>query len=825
MTVAHWMVRVAREANFPLAQSLDLGPSVPVVDAWQEVVEQCGVSEEAVATAVAAFFRLPVADVAAGEITATQLIPGSIAHHYGVFPLHDEVAHLVVATANPPDLEAEKEVGFASGRLPKFQVAPPGILREAIEGAYSADTAAESLLKRMDADLGDMVELVEDAPAQEDVSPEEIDLGGPVVRLTNMILQEAVEQGASDIHVQPLPAGGTVRYRVDGVLRTHLKLPLAVLVRVVSRIKIMARLDISDHLRPQDGRAQILVKGHKYDLRISTVPTRYAEKSVIRILDPFQTGDLAETGIIPEEVERVREMLRHRDGIFVVTGPTGSGKTTTMYAALREVATEDVNIMTVEDPVEYELPGLTQIQVQPKQGVTFASALRAILRQDPDVIFVGEIRDLETATIAAQASLTGHLVLGTVHANDAVGAVRRFLDLGLDTGTIGETLRGMLAQRLIRTVCPTCAEPWGERTADDPREEEYSRKFGIEPQVRAVGCAACSHTGYVGRLPVVEFIRATPELQELVDRGASHLDLFMQARRDGMRTMTEGALDLVREGKTTLTEVERVIGKANISASALTMPAAAPPTQAVVQAPAPAVVAPPPQPVVVAPPPQPVVVAPPPAPAVVAPPPPPVVVAPPPVAAPPPPPPVVEAPPPLPVDEAAEEVVPPSHLYQLDLALEARPADSPEVHPGGVDEGIESEDEEDAADPGPIEIFVVDDDEDTRLFLRRIMERQGYAVTEAADGGKALQTLAKHGAFDLMLLDLSMPRLNGREVLQATRKALKTASMPVVVLTGMDMPGLETKLLEEGADDYIHKPINPLVLVSRIRATLRRAKG
>lgn len=803
VTAIHWMVRVAREANFPLAQSLDLGPSVPVVDAWQEVVEQCGVSEEAVATAVADFFRLPVADVAGGEITATKLIPGSIAHHYGVFPLHDEIAHLVVATANPPDVEAEKEVGFASGRLPKFQVAPPGILREAIEGAYSAENAAESLLQRMDADLSDVVELVEDAPVHDDVSPEEINLGGPVVRLTNMILQEAVEQGASDIHVQPLPAGGTVRYRVDGVLRTHLKLPLAVLVRVVSRIKIMARLDISDHLRPQDGRAQILVKGHKYDLRISTVPTRYAEKSVIRILDPFQSGNLSETGIIPEEVERVREMLRHRDGIFVVTGPTGSGKTTTMYAALREVATEDVNIMTVEDPVEYELPGLTQIQVQPKQGVTFASALRAILRQDPDVIFVGEIRDLETATIAAQASLTGHLVLGTVHANDAVGAVRRFLDLGLDTGTIGETLRGMLAQRLIRTVCATCAEPWGERTADDAKEEEYSRKFNVEPQVRAVGCAACSHTGYAGRLPVVEFVRATPELQALVNRGASHLDLFMQARRDGMRTMTESALDLVRAGKTTLTEVERVIGKENISASALTAPAASPtpsvrepspqPTPPVAAAPAP-----PPAPIVEAPPPAPIVEAPPPPPAVQA--------------------PVAEAPPP-PVEEADEEG-PPAHLHQLDFDFEAPPAPSPEFPTGEIDE--ETDDDEVA---GPIEVLIVDDDEDTRLFLRRIMERQGYAVTDAADGGKALLTLAKHGAFDLMLLDLSMPRLNGREVLQATRKSLRTASMPVVVLTGMDMPGLEVKLLEEGADDYLHKPINPLLLVSRIRATLRRAKG
>ncbi len=253
---------------------------------------------------------------------------------------------------------------------------------------------------------------------------------GPLVNLTNVILKEAVESGASDIHLQPMAHGGVIRYRIDGVLRNSGTMPLSVLTRVVSRIKIMARLDIADRLRPQDGRARVGFGNRQVDLRISTVPTRNAEKMVIRILDAEEAKALEEVGFLEPELSHFRHFLTHREGIVVVTGPTGSGKTTTLYAALQHIHDEDINIMTVEDPVEYELPGLTQIQVETKQGVTFAGALRAILRQDPDVVFVGEIRDLETAQIAAQASLTGHLVLSTLHTNDAVGTIGRFTDIG-----------------------------------------------------------------------------------------------------------------------------------------------------------------------------------------------------------------------------------------------------------------------------------------------------------------------------------------------------------------------------------------------------------
>ncbi len=291
----------------------------------------------------------------------------------------------------------------------------------------------------------------------EEMGPEAISEGDvqatPVVKLTNLIIRDGILQGASDVHIEPGRKLGTVRYRVDGVLRKHMDLPMSALNRVVSRVKILSRLDITDRLRPQDGKARVQVDNGAYDLRVSTIPAGGAEKCVIRILDSNTSTSLEDLNVPSYELVRLRQLMAYREGIVVVTGPTGSGKTSTLYGVLRELADGKVNIMTVEDPIEYELSSITQTQVETKQGLTFAKALRSILRQDPDVILVGEIRDRETAETAAQAAMTGHLVLATVHANDAVSAVPRLVDLGLQYSTIASTLRGALAQRLIRKVC------------------------------------------------------------------------------------------------------------------------------------------------------------------------------------------------------------------------------------------------------------------------------------------------------------------------------------------------------------------------------------
>jgi type II secretory ATPase GspE/PulE/Tfp pilus assembly ATPase PilB-like protein len=582
---------------------------------------------------------------------------------------------------------------------------------------------------------------------------------GPIVKLTNMILEDAVTKSASDIHLQPLPTGGVIRLRIDGVLRSGITVPLPVLGRVISRIKIISRLDISDKMRPQDGRARIRITGKTYDLRISTVPVRGGEKAVIRILDPHKSGALDESGLPAREVQRLRRVLRNRDGILVVTGPTGSGKTTTMYAALREIATEDVNIMTVEDPVEYELSGLTQIQVDAKQGITFQSALKAILRQDPDVIFVGEIRDQATAETAAQASLTGHLVLATVHANDAVGSVRRFLDLGLEAATISETLRGALAQRLLRTLCPDCAQPVeGELTPD---EMVLAQRFGVQPIMRPGGCEECGGSGYRGRRPVVEMILPSQELLRMVAAEAPHMDLVTRAREDGMRTMLEGALDLVAEGLTTLAEVERVIGEDAAEAAASSAPAAATPAAATPPDPAPA-------------------------------------------SAPLPPEDAGEPPAPVPVPAPAPAPAPPpTRVEPASLVLADAPLSPTERPP---------------------QVLVVDDDADARLLVGAILGKHGWEVTEAADGATALMILGKRRDLTLVVLDLGLPDIDGLHVLRALRASPETAHVPVMVLTGRTDRDTEHSVLELGADDYIRKPLDPPILLMRAKAVLRRAR-
>jgi len=750
-----WLVRAARKADLPNADRLQVIQGMDICVAWDRVCEACGVTPAELASVVAATFGLETGDLSTAAPTAAKLVPASTARKLGVFPIRDADRSLVVATSDPVDADAEQELAFVSGRMASFVIAPPREIREAIEATYSPDVAAESLLSRVAAKFDELggveVDLAAGEEAPEAVSEEET-AAGPIVRLTNIVLHEAIGRGASDIHIQPIAGSGVVRFRLDGVLHNGMQMPLPVMTRIVSRVKIMAQLDITDRLRPQDGRARIIVGGRTYDLRVSTVPTRKAEKAVIRVLDTQGAGTLADTGIGLSEIRRIRAALSNRDGIVVVTGPTGSGKTTTLYGALREISTPDVNIMTVEDPVEYELPGLTQIQVQHKQGMTFASALRAILRQDPDVIFVGEIRDRETAQVAAQASLTGHLVLATLHANDAIGSIRRFLDLGLDAGTVAETLRGALAQRLVRKVCPDCAEPVAsELTAS---EAALVERYGRTPVIRAKGCDRCLQSGYLGRVPVTEFMVPTPELVRLIMTEAPPFELQRQSVRDGMATLLSTALERMSAGETTIEEVDRVIGLGEAGEKG---------------------------------------------------------------------------------GQAADPVVGPTASLEPSAtsgaevtANGALPATSgaavtavaaPSATRGGLvaNTGL--------ATDAP-HILLVDDDGTTRSIARGILEKNlGYRVTESPDGSDAILRLARGEVFSLMLLDLDMPSLGGREVLRSVRQSMATVGLPVVVLTGTPDPASEIELMEMGADDYLRKPIHPPRLQTRVRAALRRAQG
>ncbi|HET7187047.1 MAG TPA: GspE/PulE family protein, partial [Gemmatimonadaceae bacterium] len=359
-----------------------------------------------------------------------------------------------------------------------------------------------------------------------------VDAGASVVRLVDQLLADGIRSGASDIHLEPEEQGIAVRHRVDGVLRQARVLPRSVAPSLVSRIKILSGLDIADRLRPQDGRARVAVGGAVVDLRVSTLPASHGEKVVVRVLDGragLRTLDAI--GFVDSDLRRIRSLLEQREGLLLVTGPTGSGKTTTLYAALREISARGVNVVTVEDPIEYRLPGIVQVQVHERAGLTFGAALRSIMRQDPDVILVGEIRDRETAEIAIQASLTGHLVLSTLHTNDAASAVTRLIDIGVAGYKIATAVKGVVAQRLVRRACRECG---------------------------AAGCPACDGVGYRGRVAIAEILVASPEFERRVASGAPTEAIADAARLAGCATLWESGMALVRAGDTTVEELRRV---------------------------------------------------------------------------------------------------------------------------------------------------------------------------------------------------------------------------------------------------------------------------
>ena len=567
----HVVVETALEAVGLQSDDDRLDPGATIDEIWTEARRLTGLRDEQIASSMAARYAIAVADLEHVDPHVLRLVPEKVAHQRCLFPLQETNRDLIVATSDPSDMLAEEEVRFSSSRRPILAVAPPSLVRAAIEVHYRPDSVVEDLLKNLDID-SDSVQLVEsDLP--DEVAAAEASVG-PVVALTNLILREAANRGASDVHLEPGRSVGVIRYRLDGILHLRMRIPMRAFRRVLSRVKILASMDIAERFHPLDGRALIRTNRTEIDLRISTVPTQGAEKMVIRLLPRSGAPTLDKLGLPEGEMKRFRHLLARRDRIVCVTGPTGSGKTSTLYAAIRELATGDVNVMTVEDPVEYELDGITQMQVDLKRNVTFASSLRAILRQDPDIILVGEIRDPDTAEIALQAAQTGHLVLATAHTSDALGLVSRLVELGLNRTSIAESLGGSVAQRLLRRACPDCAAlvtgPLPEETA------QLAAVYRVRPRVLAVGCALCSHTGYRGRVPILETVAVGPELAELIAGGAGATTLRQAAARGGTVTLEGGARALVEAGSTTLEEIHRVLGEAVDTQSAAPAPAGLP---------------------------------------------------------------------------------------------------------------------------------------------------------------------------------------------------------------------------------------------------------
>lgn len=469
-------------------------------------------------------------------------------------PARIEDRELTVIMSNPLDFYTVDAIRLATNCRIRVLAGRESEILEALERYYGFDEDS----------IGRIIEGMESIPEYRMEEEENIDQlrdmasEGPVIRLVNLIITKAIEMRASDIHFEPFENQFRVRYRIDGVLHDVESPPKRLQAAIVSRVKIMAKLNIAERRLPQDGRIMLKVKGKEIDFRVSTIPTIYGESVVLRILDRGSTLlDIEKLGFSAEVLKDFKEVIQRPHGIILVTGPTGSGKTTTLYCALEKINSPEKKIITVEDPVEYQLKGINQIQVKPSIGLNFANALRSIVRQDPDVILIGEIRDTETAEIAIHSALTGHLVFSTLHTNDAPSAITRLLDMGIEDYLLSSTVIGILAQRLVRIACPYCRYPYTpsptilKEMKIDPEKEEIDF-FNVR------GCEHCSHTGYMGRTGIFEFFKITEDIQKLIlEKRGSHI-LKEAARKNGMKTLREDGWLKVKQGITTVSEVLRV---------------------------------------------------------------------------------------------------------------------------------------------------------------------------------------------------------------------------------------------------------------------------
>jgi type IV pilus assembly protein PilB len=522
------------------------------------LVEREFCSEDQVMEALALVYGLPYAKLEPrlADPKIVDVLPREYIEKNLVFPLFKIRGVLTVALSEPTNLFLLDEMSRATNLQVQVVVASPKDIRRMITTLPDSktfviddiiedhDQSEVTLIETTIDDIGDATEIAGQSP---------------VIRLVNYIIYNAVKEGASDIHIEPAERVMRVRYRIDGRLYKSLEVPLNLLSAVTSRIKIMASLDISERRLPQDGRVHVMLDGRKVDLRISTFPGSRGEKTVIRVLDTRSISlNLRDLGFAEDVLEPLQAGIRAPNGIILVTGPTGSGKSTTLYAALNEIASMENNICTVEDPIEYHLPLINQFQVQERVGLTFSKALRTLLRQDPDVIMVGEVRDEETARTAIQAALTGHLVLSTLHTNDSPSAITRLVNIGIEPYLISAALNAVLAQRLVRRVCPKCRTPY---ELPRPLRKTIERMgYGMDVFYKGAGCKRCRNTGYSGRIGVHELLLVDDRLRDAIVAGASVIDLRRIGIENGMVTLRKDGFRKVREGLTTVEEVIHITG-------------------------------------------------------------------------------------------------------------------------------------------------------------------------------------------------------------------------------------------------------------------------
>jgi len=574
-----------------LAEAHEVQRSAPG-DIGRIVVDLGFADGKAVTQVRAETLNLTFVDLSTQKIdqSAVNSVPEHIAKRHKILPISKNGNRLIVAVVNPSDLLAIQDIKLASGvQQVAMALATEDDLMDAIDRAYkggdgaSGTTVATAEIAPTQ-DPGwsggggtsglsaDIRQAIAGYGAREDVPDEDTETlakqadEAPIIRIAFTLIQQAINQGASDIHVEPDKRNVRIRYRIDGVLHEVMPLPKYIERPLVSRFKIMSDMNIAERRLPQDGRIPVTLTGKDYDLRVSCLPTVNGEKIVMRILDKSSVLlGLNKLGFTSEVQSQVEELVAQPNGMFLSTGPTGSGKTTTQYSVLHKLNSVEKNIITIEDPVEYQLSGIAQVQVNKKAGLHFANALSSFLRQDPDIIMVGEMRNLETGEVAVEASLTGHLVLSTLHTNDAPSAVTRMVDMGIEPYLISATVIGVLAQRLARKVCQKCKAPYQVPASD-------LRRFGFKPNVpdemvtlyRGEGCEACRHTGFKGRIGLYELMRINDEIRELVVRRAPLADVREAAKANGMHELKEDGLEKVLQGITTPDEVMRVVFTAGV---------------------------------------------------------------------------------------------------------------------------------------------------------------------------------------------------------------------------------------------------------------------
>jgi type IV pilus assembly protein PilB len=748
---------------------------------WDIIIDEKKVSEESLAETFSKWLKIPRVRLASItlEPDALKAINEDLARKHEVLPLNIENKQLVLAMANPTDFEALQDVEFAAGMRVKTVVASRTEIADAIEQHYAPEDRMQDFL----ANVSDAADFKIVATDKEEVDLDRMDSRSaaelpPVVKMVNLVIHDAIRTSASDIHIEPALNAVQVRLRVDGVLRDYMQVPKWLHNAVVSRLKILAKLDISERRLPQDGRIKVQFQNKPIDIRISTLPTHFGEKVVMRVLGSAAIPTFKQMGFNETQGGVMEGALGQPQGMILVTGPTGSGKSTTLYAMITKRQSPEVNIVTVEDPIEYQLAGISQVQVNIKAGLTFAACLRSILRQDPDVILVGEIRDLETAEIAFQAAMTGHLVLSTLHTNSSLATIARLLDLGVDPFLITSSVSVIIAQRLARRICSKCKEAYTPSSGllEKIKLENPDMIFN-----RGRGCAACANTGYAGRVGLYEILRLTPTIKELIHRKASENELRKTAGLAGTRFLLEDAMEKVRAGITTLEEVLRVIQlqeeeivRCPKCASFINMDFSTCPycMYALKNL----------------------------------------------------------------CSSCGQEM-------KLDWKIcpycNARSGPAAPVEP--TQKALPGEAEAaPAAEGGPAprrgpaylpapkkpRVLVVDDDDGIKKVIQKALSQlpMEMDILLAGDGVEALKTIEEQTP-DLVITDVMMPRMDGITLCKQLREDIRTAFVPIMMLTANADETNRTKGYLVGTDDYVNKPFSVPDLNARVLRLLRRTYG